>query len=157
MIEATKPTLQEPACLSRGSASRRRQTQNEWPPSRLINSAVRYLRSQDRNLRTINDRLSTFLIDNKLLFPYQEAHCLMALRYQRDVMSELWLEAKKRLRCKQEHWYVRQWAAQLISLKRLPKRELDSLRKLTFAEDNIEVKRALVQALAQLPQIEVIG
>ena len=126
------------------------------PDSRLINSAVRYLRSQDRNLKTINDRLSTFLIDNKLLFPYQEAHCLMIMRYQRDLTSELWKEAKKRLRRKSEHWYVRQWAAQLISLKQLSRKELDSLRKLAFAEENTEVKRALLQALVQLPQKDLI-
>ncbi len=127
------------------------------PDSRLINSAVRYLRSLDRNLKTINDRLSTFLIDNKLLFPYQEAHCLMVMRYQRDVTSELWREARKRLKRKQEHWYVRQWAAQLISLKQLSKRELDSLRRLFFAEDNTEVKRALLQSLVQLPQEDLIS
>jgi len=127
------------------------------PDSRLLNSAVRYLRSQNRNLKTICDRISTFLIEDKLLFPYQESHCLMVLRYQRDLTSELWKEAKKRLRRKREQWYVRQWAAQLISLKQLTKREMDSLRRLAFEEDNTEVKRALLQALAQLPKEDLIS
>jgi len=126
------------------------------PDSRLLNSAVRYLRYRNRNLRTICGSMARLLIEDKLLFPYQEAHCLMVLRYQRNVEAQLWGEAKKRLRRKQEHWYVRQWAAQLISMKRLSKRELDSLRTLISHEDNTEVKRALAQALAQLPQNDLI-
>lgn len=127
------------------------------PDSRLLNSAVRYLRTQDRNLKKICDRISTFLIDDKLLFPYQVSHCLMVLRYQRELTSDIWKEAKKRLRRKQEHWYVRQWAAQLISLKQLSRRELESLRRLSLEEENTEVKRALLQALVQLPQKDLIS
>lgn len=127
------------------------------PDHRLLNSAVRYLRSQDRNLGRIRDRISSLLISGELLFPYQEAHCLMALRYQRDVTSETWKEAKKRLKAKREHWYVRQQAAQLVSLKQLSKRELDSLRKLASEEQNVEVRRAVGQALAQLPREELIA
>ncbi|HKZ41860.1 MAG TPA: hypothetical protein VJ044_12925, partial [Candidatus Hodarchaeales archaeon] len=127
------------------------------PDSRLLNSAVRYLRSQDRNLNRISDRISSFLIDQKLLFPYQNAHCLMTLRYQRDLQSLLWREAKRRLKNKKEHWYVRQQAALLIGLKNLSKKELESLRKLAFEEEDAKVKRALGQALAQLPQQELFA
>jgi hypothetical protein len=122
------------------------------PDSRLLNSAARYLRSQVRNMKSISGRISAFLIEDKLLFQYQEAHCLMALRYQRDVTSGMWKEAKNRLRSKREHWYVRQQAALLISQKDLSRKELKSLWDLADNESNAEVKRSLVQALAQLPQ-----
>jgi len=122
------------------------------PDSRLLNSAARYLRSQNRNQKNIQKRLSGYLIDGKLLFPYQDAHCLMTLRYQRELTPSVWSEAKKRLRAKKEHWYVRQQAALLISLKDLSKKELKALRKLATEESHAEVKRSLVQTLAQLPQ-----
>jgi len=125
------------------------------PDSRLLNSAVRYLRSQERSLRTISDRLAGLLVSGKLLFPYQEAHCLMALRYQRDVTANSWNEARKRLRAKREHWYVRQQAAQLMGLKQLSHRELRGLRRLAAEEANVEVKRAVLHALAQLPRQEL--
>jgi hypothetical protein len=122
------------------------------PDFRLLNSAARYLRSQVKNIKSISDKISTFLMEDQLLFQYQEAHCLMALRYQRDVTSGMWKEAKNRLRSKREHWYVRQQAALLISQKDLSNKELKSLRDLADKENNAEVKRALVQVLAQLPQ-----
>ena len=122
------------------------------PDSRLLNSAVRYTRAQNRNLTTITNRFVNVLIQKKLLFPYQEAHCLMALRYRRDIPPTVWAEIKKKLREKKIHWYVRQQAAQLISLKSLSKRELDSLHKQASAEVDIEVKRAMMQALAQYPR-----
>ena len=125
------------------------------PDARLLNSAVRYLRAQDRNLKRISKRVSECLIDRKLLFPYQDAHCLMTLRYQRELTAPVWKEAKKRLKARREHWYVRQQAAQLISLKMLSQRELRCLRESFQKETNIEVKRALAQALAQLPQQEL--
>jgi len=52
---------------------------------------------------------------------------------------------------------VRQWAAQLISLKQLSSKELKSIRKMAFAEENTEVKRALLQSLVQLPQKDLIS
>jgi len=122
------------------------------PDARLLNSAARYLRWQDRNLRRITDRIFSCLIDGKLLFPYQDAHCMMTLRYQRHLPPSVWNEVKKRLRAKKEHWYTRQQAALLISLKALSKKELWAFRKLIDEESNVEVKRSLVQALAQLPQ-----
>jgi hypothetical protein len=122
------------------------------PDFRLLNSALRYLRSQNRNLNLISDRISDCLINKKLLFPYQNAHCLMALRYQRNLSPSAWKEAKRRLKAKREHWYVRQQAALLISLRNLQKKELDALRKVASDENNVEVKRALGKALAQLRQ-----
>ncbi len=121
------------------------------PDSRLLNSAVRYTRTQSRKT-TITNRFVDFLINRKLLFPYQEAHCFMALRYQRDISSNIWEEARKKLRSRKTHWYVRQQAAQLISLKSLSKIELDSLRKQSSEEVNIEVKRTMMQALTQYPR-----
>jgi len=121
------------------------------PDARLLNSAVRYFRFQERNFKKIAGTLFDFISQDKLLFPYQKAHCFMALRYQRDLPSEVWKEAKQRLRSKKEHWYVRQQAAILVGLKQLSKRELRSLRKLYNEVDNREVKRTLMQSLAQLP------
>ena len=122
------------------------------PDSRLIYSAVHYLRFLDRNMRTISDRIYRFLIEGGLLFPYQEANCLMTLRYQRDLSADIFREAKKLLRSKRKHWYVRQQAALLISMKNLSNRELDALNKLAADIENGEIKRALIHALAQLPK-----
>ena len=122
------------------------------PDAKLLNSAVRYLRVQDRNIKEIPKRLFRSLALGKLIFPHQNAHFLMTLRYQRDLSDEVWREAKKRLRARREHWYVRQQAAQLIGLKSLSTSELKSLKKTFWEEPNNEVRRALAQPLAQLPE-----
>ena len=123
------------------------------PDSRLLNSAVRYLRAQSRNLKTIASRVISLLEKPEQLFPYQEAHFFMVMRYMRRIPSEAWSLARKRARCKMRdvnHWYIRQQAVLLLSLRPLSKRELKTARRLYGQEDVIEVKRAWIKALAQL-------
>jgi hypothetical protein len=126
------------------------------PDERLLKSAVRYFRVQDRNLRTISSGLLKVLSFREILFPYQQAHIFMMLRYVRDIPQEAWQEARRVLRLKSSHWYVRQQAAQLLSIKPLSKRELVSIQKLHNTEKHLEVKKALCHALAQLPDEECV-
>ncbi|MBY0522793.1 MAG: RNA-directed DNA polymerase [Gemmataceae bacterium] len=120
------------------------------PDSRLLNSAVRYLRVQDGNRSRISTRLGRLLSRPDELFPYQEAHLLMTLRYMRNIPSQGWEQAKSRLKSKTAHWYVRQQAALLLALKPLGNRELAWLLRLYNKERGTEVKRALVHPLSQL-------
>ncbi len=122
------------------------------PDAQLLKNAATYLCGQDRNIKIITKHLSSSLASGKLIYPYQNAQYLMILRYQRYISDEVWKDAKKRLRAKREHWYVRQQAAQLIGLKSLSERELKSLKKTFGEEPNNEVRRALAQPLAQLPE-----
>jgi hypothetical protein len=126
------------------------------PDSRLLNSAIRYLRIQERNLKKIAERLVALLSGGSGLFPYQEAHFFMTLRYMRNIPLSAWREARHRLKLQNIHWYVRQQAAVLFGLKKLNKREISNIRKLFEKETKLEVKRVWVQALAQLPREELL-
>ena len=124
------------------------------PDSRLLNSAIRYFRVQDRNVKKISDRLLELLSLRETLFPYQHAHFFMMMRYVRDIPAEAWKEAHRVLKLKSSHWYTRQQAAQLLSLKILKPRELKTIKKYFDFEVHTEVKKALCQALTQLPYAE---
>jgi len=126
------------------------------PDSRLMNSAVRYFRYQERNLKKIADNLLRLLCFRESLFPYQQAHFFMMMRYVRDIPDKAWEEARRILRNKRSHWYVRQHAAQLLSLKSLNKREIKTIQKRFNAEDHSEVKKALCQALTQMSYKELV-
>jgi len=126
------------------------------PDARLLNSAVRYFRVQERNLRKISNRLLKILTSREPLFPYQQAHFFMMMRYVRDIPTEVWKEARRILRLKSSHWYVRQQAAQLLSIKPLSKQELRNIQKLFNAEKHLEVRKALCHALAQLADDECV-
>lgn len=125
------------------------------PDSRLLNSATRYLRVQDRNFKKIAGRLVEFVVNGKELFTYQKAHFLMTLRYMRNVPAEAWREARRELRLKNGHWYVRQQAAILVGLRRLGKGEMRAIVRSYEKEENPEVKRAYLHMLSQLPRNEL--
>ncbi len=124
------------------------------PDSRLLNSSIRYFRVQERNLKKISNRLLELLSLKETLFPYQQAHFFMMMRYVRDIPVGVWKEARRVLKLKSSHWYTRQQAAQLVSLKILNPRELKTIKKYFDSEGHTEVKKALCQALAQLPHKE---
>ncbi len=121
------------------------------PDARLLNSAVRYFRVQERNLRKISGRLLKILSSKEPLFPYQQAHFFMMMRYVRDIPTEVWKGARRILRLKSSHWYIRQQAAQLLSIKCLSNKELEIIQRRFDTESHLEVKKALCQALVQLP------
>ncbi len=125
------------------------------PDSRLLNSANRYFRVQDRNIKRIGDRLFGFLLNEAGLFPYQRAHILMTLRYMRNLPGALWREARREATRKNQHWYVKQQAAVLLGLKTLQPRELRALGKICAAEEDTEIKRAWYKTLSQLPKEEL--
>ena len=121
------------------------------PDARLLNSAIRYFRTQERTLKRISDQLLELISCHQPLFDYQQAHFFMMMRYVRDIPMAAWKEARRILGQKRSHWYVRQQAAQLLSIKCLSKRELTAVQRRFAAESHVEVKKALCQALAQLP------
>lgn len=125
------------------------------PDYRLLDSADRYLRTQVRNRCKIAAGLLAILSHGDELFPYQQGRLLGLLRYVRNVPPEGWQLACRLLRRKSTHWYVRQQAAMLLSMKPLQKREMQGIRRLFDAERKVQVKRALAQALAQLPGDEL--
>jgi hypothetical protein len=86
------------------------------PDTRLLDSAIRYFRYQDRNLNRIGKRLTEYLQKGVLLFPYQQAHCLMMLRYLRDLPESVWALARTKVGSSSTHWYVRQQAAILFEV-----------------------------------------
>ena len=125
------------------------------PDSRLMNNAIRYLRVQDRNFGKIANRLVGFLRNGRDLFSYQKAHFFMTLRYMRNIPFEAWREARREMKAKNGHWYVRQQAAMLLGLKRLGRSEISSMQKIYRNEQHSEVKRACFQALAQLSKSDL--
>ena len=126
------------------------------PDARLMNSAVRYLRGQDRNLKKIAERIYSLLTRSEGLFPYQQAHFFMTLRYVREIPIDVWKEARRVIGLKKTHWYVREQAAILLGLKKLNGRELKSICKLFEREEIPEVKRSWGHALSQLPKGQLI-
>ena len=131
-------------------------TQLELNPDwRLFSSAVRYLRVQTRNLKTIPERVLSMLQNPDGLFPCQEAYLFMLLRYVRNIPQEAWQLAKYRARQTRReisHRYVRQQAALLVGQKVMNQRELEAIRQRYEQEKDIEVKRAWIKALPQLPE-----
>lgn len=125
------------------------------PDARLIDSCVRYLRFQGGGLRKAADRIIGFLENERELFPYQQAYFLMILRYSHHVSSNAWAQVWRLSRLKKLHWYVRQQAAILISLKKLNEQSLGAAQSYYERESDIETKRGWVQCLAQLPRVQL--
>jgi hypothetical protein len=64
-------------------------------------------------------------------------------------------EARREVRRKQCHWYVRQQAALLLGARILSARELLGILRQYKVEQHVEVKRAWIPALAQLKRDEL--
>jgi Reverse transcriptase (RNA-dependent DNA polymerase) len=125
------------------------------PDNRLLANATNYFRIKDRDLKRVPACLTKMLQESQSLFPYQTASFLIMLRFVGQVPDEAWDNIWCHVRGK-DHWYVRQQAALLISMRRLAKNSLDAIQRLFEKEQEIEVKRAWVRALAQVP-IEDLG
>ena len=125
------------------------------PDSRLLNSAVRYLRIQDRNLKRIPDRLTRLLANEQELFPYQQANFLLTLRYSRNIPDRAHKLARYLSTKKKAHWYVRQQGILQISFDDLSEKELKTFHRIYQGEVNPEVKRVWLQVLTQLPAAEI--
>ena len=77
------------------------------------------------------------------------------MRYMRKVPDEAWDDIRGFVKLRNCHWYVRQQAALLISMRKLAQISLDAIRRIFENEANMEVKRAWVRALAQVPKQEL--
>lgn len=120
------------------------------PDARLTDSAIRYFKHLPRSSKRISEELIKFLESPINLFPYQEAHIIVALRYLREISIKTIQYARKSLYLRSKHWYTRVQCALLLSNLKLQPRNLRSLRKLYKDEPNTEIKRALVGCLCQL-------
>jgi hypothetical protein len=119
------------------------------PDNRLMESVVRYFRLFP-NRKNIRKKLIDFLYSPLNKFDLQEAHVLTALRYSRIYPSKLIHFAKRAGKNFKKHWYVRCQAILILSQLKLSKAELKSLLRKYKAEQNIEIKRALIKSLCQL-------
>jgi hypothetical protein len=125
------------------------------PDSRLLNSAMRYIRILRPSARTIK-RLTDILMQGGGLFPYQKAHLFMLMRTFHGIPKTVLQEAHRELHRKRCHWYVRQQAALLLGVRKPGDRQLMHLRDLYDNEQDAEVKRAMVPLLTQLPRNNLI-
>jgi hypothetical protein len=122
------------------------------PDSRFLNSAVRYLRVQNRNLHSIKREILKILASPDELFPFQEANLLMLLRYMRELPGQTWALVRKKVQVRRNkpHWYVRQEAVLLLAMKPLSTREVGCCHRMFKGEQDVEVRRAWVKCLVQL-------
>jgi len=122
------------------------------PDERLLNKSVSYLKKFPRICEKTENSLLKFLESSVNLFPYQEARMIELLRYLKNISPRSISYAKKCLRLRKKHWYVKVQSALLLSCLILNKRELGALKKIYKDEKNVEVKRALVKCLCQLQE-----
>jgi len=126
------------------------------PDSKLIYSAVNYLKFRHRNLKTIAGCLTKLLTAEEPLFDFQKAHFLRALRYVREVPTEAFNEARRLANRKTEHFYVRTQAILLLNLKKVKtKRQFTAMINRFDKEDHHEVRRAWAYVLTQGPGDEL--
>ena len=120
------------------------------PDERLIGKAVVYLKHFPKSCAKIEKSLLAFLNSSINLFPYQEARIIELLRTLKCFSKESISYAKKCLRSKQKHWYVKVQSALLLANLDLQVRTLNFLEKMYKQENNILVKRSLIKGLCQL-------
>lgn len=125
------------------------------PDARLIKSAIGYFR-RFPGREKIAQRINKFLQSPINLFAQQEALLLSVLRYFRDWPGDANRYARRVLRLKKKHWYVRVEAALLLSQEVLRPRSVRSLRNLYKNEPNEQVRRALLVPLCQLDRDDQI-
>jgi len=125
------------------------------PDVRFLNSTVRYFKSLPGNWKKISRGLINFLLSRINVFPYQEARIMEACRYLCKIPKEVAGYARKCLRTKNKHWYVRVQSALLLGNLDLPKRSLKSLKRIYECEQNVEIKRSLIKALCQIERSEL--
>jgi len=125
------------------------------PDGRFLNKLVAYLKKFPRSCTKVENSLLKFLNSSVNLFPYQEACMIELLRYLRNISPRSTSYAKKCLRLKKKHWYVKVQSVLLLASLNLPKRSLEALRRKYENEKNIELKRAFVKCLCQLPKNEL--
>jgi len=120
------------------------------PDFRIMQKAVRYF--QVVSTRTsVQAGLLDFLKSPENLFDLQEAMTILALRYMRQFPKSGVTYAKKVLRRRRKHWYVRVEASLLLGSVKLEKGFVEAMLKTFEREEDIQVKRAMIAPLTQLP------
>jgi hypothetical protein len=99
--------------------------------------------------------IATLLGKERELFPFQQASLLMALRYFLIIDPETWSQIWRLSRLRSINWNTRRQAARLLSMKDLGRNGLAWAMQAFEKEDNVEVKRAWIQCLTQLPREEL--
>jgi len=125
------------------------------PDVKLLRKSVSYLKNFPRRWERIANSLLDFLESSINLFPYQEARMIELLRYLRGISPRGISYARKCLRLKSKHWYVKVQSALLLASLNLQKRSLETFKKIYKNEKNVELKRTLVKCLCQLQKDEL--
>ena len=125
------------------------------PDARLSDKWINYIRFLRGNQKVAAQRIAALLAKERELFPFQQASLLMALRYLLILEPETWSQVWRLSRLRSINWNTRRQAALLLSMKGLGRIGLSWSRQAFEKEDNVEVKRAWIQCLTQLPREEL--
>ena len=111
---------------------------------KLISTTKRFPRK-----RSIQSRVLKMIQNDQIIFPYQEAECLRAIRYLSAVSQETKDHAWDRLNDPENDRYLRMQAAYLISRTTIRNERLDSLLELFNSEADPYVQVAISTILVQ--------
>jgi hypothetical protein len=114
---------------------------------KLVATARRFPRK-----RIIETSVMTMIKDEKIIFPYQEAECLRAMRYLSTIRDDLLQHCWKRLFDKTAGRYLRMEAAYLLSRTQVDRANLKRVVKRFDAEPDSYVQVAMAMLLAQRRQ-----
>lgn len=124
------------------------------PDSRLTRSIVKYFKEFPKNTQIQND-LTRFLLSPLNIFDYQTGWFLYLAKYFSNYPKGLIDYARKCLKDRSKHWFVKAQATSLLSLYiTRNKRNLKNINRIYDKESNSEFKRALLLFLVQLNKKE---
>ena len=99
--------------------------------------------------RGIQNRILSMIKDGHIIFPYQEAECLRAIRYLSTLNEEIYNHAWGRLIDAKNERYLRMQSAYLLSRSSIEMARLDKLKRLFDTEADPYVQAALATLLVQ--------
>ena len=99
--------------------------------------------------RGIQNQILAMIRNGQIIFPYQEAECLRAIRYLSTITHEIREHAWGRLVDEEKERYLRMQSAYLLSRELIEIPELDSLQELFEGESDPYVQTAIATILVQ--------
>jgi len=111
---------------------------------KLIASAKRFPKK-----KSIETSVFKMIQNKQIIFPYQEAECLRAVRYLSTLSNEAIKHCWKRVMDKSGDRYLRMECAYLLSRTKLDKKQIDMLGKAFRVEPDNYVQAAMACLLAQ--------
>lgn len=125
------------------------------PDARLSDKCITYIKCLRGNQSAASKRLAVLLTKEQELFPFQQASLIIALRYALSLEASSWGMIWRLATLRTVHWHTRRQAVLLLSMKQLDRGGLASAKRAFEKENNIEVKRAWVHCLTQLPRVDL--